>query len=511
MKITFRTDASLQIGTGHVMRCLTLARALREAGAVCKFITRAHPGNMSNRIQADGFEVSLLPAPEGPQPLGPPAHAHWAGVDWAQDAAETRATLGDAPDWLIMDHYAFDARWQRAVLPEGTRLMVIDDLADRPHACDLLLDQNLGRNAADYSGLVPDHCKLLIGPQYALLRPEFAAMRAQSLAERSGRGLRHILISMGGVDAQDATSQILDALSGTDLPDDLRVSVIMGAQAPALEKVRGKARELPWPTEVLVDVSDMASRMAAADLAIGAGGSTTWERCCLGLPSMIVQIADNQAGIAHTLEKAGAALNPGPLAASDFINRFGKALVEARANLDELANSASTICDGDGVGRVLASIVPAVNLFRDANLGDSRRVWEWRAASGLQRFGLSGQAPEFSEHHHWFTTALNNSKRSFRILVQCGYPCGYLRFDFEKQCRARVSICLAPDMRKKGLAELLLAEANRFGTEVGVRHLDAEIHPENGASIRCFELAGYRRGKDIGPFRSYQKTLGEVK
>lgn len=418
--------------------------------------------------------------------------------------------LGEAPDWFIIDHYAFDARWQRAVLPEDTRLMVIDDLADRPHACDLLLDQNLGRNSADYKELVPDHCTRLIRPQYALLRPEFAAMRAQSLAERKGRGLRHILISMGGVDAQDATSQILDALSGADLPDDLRISVVMGAQAPALETVRRKASELPWPTEVLIDVYDMASRMADADLSIGAGGATTWERCCLGLPSIIVQIAHNQAGIAHTLEKAGAALSPGPLGATDFTCRLYKALVEARANLDGLANSASTLCDGDGLGRVLASIAPRMNVFRDATISDSRRIWEWRAASSMQRFGLNGEAPEFSEHHQWYTTALFNPKRTFRILVQCGYPCGYLRFDIEQQCRAHVSICLAPDMRNKGLAELLLAEADRLGAEIELKHLDAKIHPENDASWRCFELAGYRRVKDIGLFRSYQKTLCEV-
>lgn len=358
MKITFRTDASLQIGTGHVMRCLTLARALREAGAVCRFITRAHPGNMADRIKADGFEVSLLPAPEGPLPPGPPVHAYWAGVDWKQDAAEMRAVLGDAPDWLVMDHYAFDARWQRAVLPEGTRLMVIDDLADRPHACDLMLDQNLGRNVAAYDGLVPDHCMRLIGPQYALLRPEFAAMRLRSTAERAGRGLCHILITMGGVDAQDATSQILDAIAGADLPDDLRICVIMGAQAPALEKVRGKAQELPWPTEVLVDVSDMASRMANADLAIGAGGATTWERCCLGLPSIIVQIADNQAGIAQSIAAVGAGVDLGPVKNSNFERNMHAALVQAcnPAILSMLSENAAATCDGIGTERVLAQI-----------------------------------------------------------------------------------------------------------------------------------------------------------
>lgn len=354
----FRSDASLEIGTGHVMRCLTLAQALREAGAHCKFITRAHSGNLAERIAADGFEVSLLPAPNGALSPELPAHVRWAGVDWTQDAAETRAAMDDAPDWLIMDHYAFDARWQQAVLPEGARLMVIDDLADRPHACNLLLDQNLGRHAADYSGLVPVHCKLLIGPQYALLRPEFAAMRAQSLAYRMGQGLHHILVSMGGIDAKDATSQIFDALLASDLPNDLRISVVMGGQAPALDKVRSKARELPWPTEVLVDVSDMATQMAAADLAIGAGGATTWERCCLGLPSIIAQIADNQAGIAQSVAAIGAGIDLGPVQSADFKHNMHSALVQASnpGTLSTLSANAAATCDGVGVERILVRI-----------------------------------------------------------------------------------------------------------------------------------------------------------
>ena len=188
MEIAFRADASLEIGTGHVMRCLTLARSLRETGVACQFITRSLPGHMGDRIADEGFDLTLLPAPRGPAPDGPPAHARWAGVDWEQDAAETRAVLGAAPDWLVIDHYAFDARWQRATCPAGTKLMVIDDLADRPHVCDLLLDQNLGHDPRNYDGLVPDDCTRLIGPSYALLRPEFAEARGEALARAGESG-----------------------------------------------------------------------------------------------------------------------------------------------------------------------------------------------------------------------------------------------------------------------------------------------------------------------------------
>jgi len=359
MNITFRTDASLEIGTGHVMRCLTLARGLRNDGAECRFITRALPGHMANRIEAEGFEVVFLPAPDGSAPIAPPAHAAWAGVNWVQDAADTRAVLAGAPpDWLVVDHYAFDIRWEQAARPEGAKLMVIDDLADRAHECDLLLDQNLGRAASDYDGLVPDGCTRLIGPKYALLRSEFADMRPFVLAERQRRNFQNLLITMGGVDPQDATSRVLHALRGADLPEGLQISVIMGSNAPALEKVRTLAKGMSRPTEVLVDVTNMAERMANADLAIGAAGSTTWERCALGLPTIIVQIADNQIGIAQLLSAEGAALDPGSINALRFAPSLQAALVTAcdPTLLYKMSQKAAMICDAKGCEKVISSL-----------------------------------------------------------------------------------------------------------------------------------------------------------
>ena len=356
MKITFRTDASLTIGTGHVMRCMTLALALRERGAVCRFITRALPGHMADRIRAEGFGVTLLPAPNGQPSDGPPAHLPWAGVDWRQDASEARADMADdSPDWLVIDHYAFDSQWQRAARPEGTKLMVIDDLADRPHACDMLLDQNFGRIRSDYDSLVSEACVRLIGPQYALLRSEFADARARTLKTRTRRNLRHLLVTMGGVDPRDATSLVLQTLSKAILPKALRITVIMGSNAPALEQVRTLAKGMPRSTEVAVDVTDMAARMASADLAIGAAGSTTWERCALGLPTIIVQIADNQAGIAQALSVAGVALDPGPMQAPDFENNLLALLTKASDHtwLNAMSEKAAAICDGNGVMRIV--------------------------------------------------------------------------------------------------------------------------------------------------------------
>jgi UDP-2,4-diacetamido-2,4,6-trideoxy-beta-L-altropyranose hydrolase len=492
MNIAFRTDASLEIGIGHVMRCLTLARALRSAGASCRFVTRAHPGHMGARIAAEGFDVTLLPAPHGPVPTGPPAHAHWAGVDWAEDAAGTRAALDGTPDWMVMDHYAFDARWQRAACPAGTRIMVIDDLADRPHDCDLLLDQNLGHDAGDYDGLVPDRCTRLTGPRHALLRPEFAEQRAGALAARAGCGLTHLMISMGGTDAVDATSTVLGALRDAPLPTGMRISVIMGAGAPALEKVRVLAQTMPRPTEGAVDVDDMATRMAAADLAIGAGGSTTWERCCLGLPSIIVETAENQSGIAGAMARAGAGLAPGALHAPDFARALGKAVtdMEAPARLATMSQAAAWICDGDGAARVLAALLPSEVGFRAATRADSRRVWEWRHAVDRSSRMIGDDTP-YDMHDAWFCRAMDDPNRTIRILVQGALPRGYMRLDREDATHARVSICLAPEARSQGLGRRLLEEADKEGRRLGLARLHAEIHPRNAASRRVFETAGY--------------------
>lgn len=302
MNIAFRVDASLQMGSGHAMRCLTLAEVLKGRGATCVFISREHPGHLNAVIRRRGFEVLALPAgadsrdPISLSPVGGPAHAHWLGCDWAVDAEQTKGAMGkDMVDWLVVDHYALDHRWERLLRDRCHQIMVIDDLADRVHDCDLLLDQNLGREVRDYDTLVPEQCVRLIGPRYALLRPDFAALRDHSLRRRAQPELRQLLITMGGVDQTNATGAALAALKDCLLPAGCRITVVLGGQAPWRAEVERLAACMPWPTEVAVAVDDMAQRMAESDLVIGAAGSTAWERCALGIPTLLVVLAPNQA------------------------------------------------------------------------------------------------------------------------------------------------------------------------------------------------------------------------
>jgi UDP-2,4-diacetamido-2,4,6-trideoxy-beta-L-altropyranose hydrolase len=357
--VIFRADASLQIGSGHVMRCLTLATALREQGVTCHFVCREHPGNLIDQIRDRGFAVTALitnglhlpPVTQDRESL--PAHAAWLGVDWQTDAEATRGVLQSiSPDWLVVDHYALDHAWEQVLRSHCTRLMVIDDLADRLHDCDLLLDQNLGREAMDYVDLVPATCTVLTGTRYALLRPEFAALREYSLQRRNPPQLRQLLVTMGGMDQSNATGQVLDALRQCPLPRSCRVTVIMGLHAPWLTEVQAQAAYLPWPCEVKVNVSNMAQLMADSDIAIGAAGSTSWERCVLGLPTLMVVLAKNQQDIASALEDVHAAVRI-DLSASETMRKCLQRLIQRPSLLLSMSASAAQICDGSGLQSVV--------------------------------------------------------------------------------------------------------------------------------------------------------------
>ncbi len=362
--IAFRVDASLQIGTGHVMRCLALARALREHGGNSYFICKNHEGNLIKYIRSNGFDVSVLPASKHELKIDNginPFHYKWLGTDWAADVRDTLAIVQRQPiGWLVLDHYALDSRWESHIRFACKRVLVIDDLADRSHDCDLLLDQNLGRVVDDYETLVPASCSVLAGPQHALLRPEFADWRYRSLARRATPRLQHLLITLGGVDKDNATTQVLKALRVCPLPGDCKITVVMGPHAPWLTDVLANAAQMPWPTEVLVAVNNMAELMARSDLAIGAAGSTNWERCCLGLPSLLLVLADNQKSSAEALEKVKAvqvvALESLAVSLPEHIRELASCEM-----LKSLSNAAQAITSGHGASQLALRMLTALD------------------------------------------------------------------------------------------------------------------------------------------------------
>ena len=346
------------------MRCLTLANVLRSYGARIRFICRPHSGHLMALIRQHEHEIESLGLPKAnglPQlkheyPLL--NHAYWLGDSWREDAAQTIALLRSSiVDWLVVDHYALDARWESLLNPYCTKLMAIDDLADRSHECDLLLDQNLGRTAGDYQGLVSQHASLFIGPMYALLRPEFAQLRPQSLARRGQLQFKHLLITMGWVDKDNATGQVLDVLKICTLPEDLRITVVMGPHSPWLAQVQGQAKQMPRPTSVLVGVNNMHQLMADSDLAIGAAGGTAWEMCCLGLPSLVLVLVENQLAGAAALQKAEAAVVLRSAVELSLFMQNELFSASSRMKFHQMGHAAARVTDGAGVFRIVEQLM----------------------------------------------------------------------------------------------------------------------------------------------------------
>jgi len=334
MNVVIRTDASHRIGTGHVMRCLPLADVLRGTGAAVSFICREHAGDLCHLIEQKGYAVHRLPCSEPETGIGGNEYLKWLAVSQEEDARQTATALQqerEKPRWLIVDHYALDKKWEKAMRLHTERIMVIDDLANRRHDCDLLLDQNLYEDLQTrYDDLLPPGCQKLLGPTYALLRPEFLQAR-QSLRERDGT-VRRLLIFFGGVDPTNETAKALEAVKLLNRPE-ITVDVIVGAANPHADQHRKQCDDL---TNITVhgQVKNMAELMANADLAIGAGGTTTWERCCLGLPTITIVIADNQQEMIETIAGRGAVWNMGwhaSVSANDLRDRLKYALVNPKA------------------------------------------------------------------------------------------------------------------------------------------------------------------------------------
>lgn len=344
-KVLFRVDASIEIGTGHVMRCLTLANELARVGARCVFLCREFPGHMGDKILVAGHELQMLRPANGQEDDGRTAHSKWLGLRGSEDARECRPIIEELnPDWLVIDHYGLDLLWQDEI---GGRYqtLVIDDLADRQFRCDILLDQNLGREPSSYTGLVDSSARRLIGPEYALLRPEFSALRDQSLARRKG-SVSRVNVALGGIDKDNLTAPILMALAEKGVA----IDIVLGAASPFKNEVAITAEKLG--AKLHVATNRMAELLCDADLAIGAAGTTSWERCALGVPSIIIVLADNQREAAVALEQAGAAL---VIASPDDLSAVFDQMRQGTRLLDTARNAAA-ITDGRGATRVLEAM-----------------------------------------------------------------------------------------------------------------------------------------------------------
>ena len=310
VNILIRADASVFIGSGHIMRCLTLADELRARGAEITFICRDWEGNLQRHIESKGYFCVMLERPSEASVEPKNDYAAWLGASKRRDVEETLAAIEKrigrkTVDWCVTDHYGIDAEWQGALRSKARRSMAIDDIANRDNDCDLLLDQNLYDNPEQrYQSRIPPHCRLLLGPDYALLRPEFREARAR-LGKKLLRGgvIQRIMVFFGGSDQSNETAKAVKALQMLNRNDG-ESDIIVGVAMPRRAENEDLCADSP-NIHFHCQVPNMADFMIQADLALGAGGSTTWERCCLGLPTLAVIIAENQAEMTETAARRG--------------------------------------------------------------------------------------------------------------------------------------------------------------------------------------------------------------
>ncbi len=492
LKIAIRTDASLHIGSGHVMRCLVLADALRLKGYSVTFLTRPQKGDLIEVIERRGFSIYKLSQPEHwliPETTSD--YAAWLQIDELEDAQECMAQLSNV-DLVVVDHYGIGIKWHQSVKSQyHGKIMVIDDLV-REHAADLIVDQTLLRNPIEYQPLKPV-TNVLSGTDYAIIHPDFAKLHTGALVKsKEFNGRPRVLVSMGGVDAPNATWQVLKTLK-RDFSEPPLVTVLLSTRAPHYQQVKGFAEQEDWVTHIDF-VENMAEFMAQYDMAIGAPGSTSWERACLGIPSIIIALADNQLTICKVLSDAGAAIS---VDLGSIDKDLKSACQQLLVDYDQIRKANLELCDGLGVDRIIENIAllfDDVLQLRCASLKDTQQVFEWQCAPETRQYALNKSVPSLAEHQAWMERKVSNSNDYFYIIERVNLAqvyseaVGVVRLDMTKSNAYILSIFIAPTHFGKGFAKQALSLLDKQHSSISI---NAMVLKENTASHALFHRAGY--------------------
>jgi len=502
LKILIRTDSSVQIGTGHVMRCLTLADELRGRGAEVIFVCREFDGNLCGYIEEKGYIVYRLPVSKEQKHNieGKLKHSAWLGADWQTDARQVEEIIKDLdipPDWLVVDHYALDERWEGYLRPYCKKIMVIDDLADRPHDCDLLLDQNFYENLESrYDDLAPPQCKKLLGPKYALLRPEFREAR-KNLRKRDGH-VKRIMIFFGGSDPTNETAKALEVVRMLNRPD-IAVDVVVGAFNPHRQGIEQIVSDLP-DCICHFNVEGMAALMAKADLAIGAGGITVWERCALALPSMVITVAENQERTVSDMAESGYLLFLGRSeeVSVDSLYHALEIAIQSPWLLMSFARKTRSLVDGKGVKRVTQEMIPLEITLRMATMDDCEAIYEWRNAEETRKHFFDHGLIKWEDHCRWLEDTIRNPDRILLVGEFHDQEIGVLRYDHVGEA-VSVSIYLLPGTHGQGLGPQLLRAGTNWVKQnfSDVKRIRAEVLFSNFPSKKAFEKAGYKENFSV--------------
>ena len=481
-RAVFRTDASTAVGGGHVRRCLSLADQLTAAGCEITFAISAETVGMMGALASSAYRSVVL-SPD------------------ADEAAQLRDRIPGGCALLVVDHYERGKPFEASCRGWASHILAIDDLR-RPHDCDILLDQTPGRSPGDYAGLLPDGCRVLVGAEYALLDRRFSA--ARNARREAPPDLRRVFVGFGWTDPAGATALAVDALVRARLS--VQVDVVVGADSPSLARARRLMDALQPRAQLLTAVDDMASLLHGADLAIGAGGVSALERCCLGVPSIIVPIADNQRDNATALAQRGAALLLPAAGLLDVDELAGaiRRLAADRERRQSMSAAGRELCDGLGTERVCAAILAAIDaaparggtvredvVIRPALPEDAACIWRWRNEPAARAVSADDQPIPWETHCAWFEDRLRSADTVMLIGSLGEQAIGVLRFDRDGEI-AEVSIIIAPERRGEGWGGVLLRQGCAMVERSGfARSLEARIKPGNTASQRIFAAAGF--------------------
>ena len=466
MKIFFRVDASFKIGSGHVIRCLTLAKELKKKGAICKFISKDHKENLIEKIIKENFEVIVLPLSRKTKKIKTfkdpnIEYSDWIGSSWEEDAKQTIKALNkEKIDWLIIDHYGIDEKWEKKLKSYCKKMMVIDDLANRKHDCDLLLDQNLTENYnCRYKNLLSKNCSLLLGPRYALLQKEYKKLHI--IAPPRIGPPKNILVYFGSMDKNKFTKITLISFLKLKAKN-IKLDIVINSNNPQI-KIIQRLTKKNKNIKIHSDLESLSSLILKADLAFGAGGSTSWERCCLGLPSIVISVANNQKPIAKELHKRGLIrwLGHHDKIKKNLIYKELKNLI--KEDLEDWSKKCRLISDGCGA-EIIASI-----LTLDNKTKLQIRAAGWKDKNFYQNFSELNNKNKLTnkfEKSFYFNLRNQDKHRIYILEMNSKIPVCQVQFDLTKEgwiIKYRKSIYIQNPKLKRYFIEIAI---NKFRSDV---------------------------------------------
>ncbi len=470
--IVFRVDGDANLGLGHVMRCLTLAKVFSHAGYDILFICSQSSVSAGQYIESAKFQIAYISQGETAE----------------YDAEQCVSIIKNLDVYMIVvDHYQLDERWEKLIWARDTKLMVIDDLANRNHVCDILLDSSCGRQESDYQILTNPECLFLLASDYCLLRGEFHNLSEQAKIKRKKtQGINNILINFGATDHKRLSGQCINILK--NLKFEGEISILISSACKWLNELE-EICERSNQTTLHVDDNNVSALMLNADLAIGSVGTSSWERCCLGLPTIGIVVADNQINIANNLVKLGVM----ELSIIDGLNEILTNFLKNfnLAKWQRMSNDAFLVCDGLGAERVRNTALQSNSevVLQPMGRQDESILFSWQCEPGNRKYSGIEQIPDIEEHSRWYAYSMNDSSRRMWLVMFNGKKCGYVRLDIQHNSE-EVSVLISQSFRKLGLAYGAINELKKmclFGV------LDARVSPDNSASISLFNRLGFKK------------------